>query len=403
MMPPSSKPKNALLPIFLIVSVDVLGMTIILPLLPFYAERYGATPQVVGILMTTYSLCQLVAGPILGRLSDRWGRRPLLLVSQLGTFAGFIILGLARSLPLIFLSRFLDGITAGNLSLAQAYISDVTEPENRAKAFGLIGIAFGMGFLIGPAVSGYLAQFNYAYPAFAAAALSLTSVLCTYFLLPQVIPHAGGEGEPGPGGERLGLLDWNVYLEYFKRPGLNLLLVEFFSFCFMFAVFLSGFALFAERRFLAHGRPFGPQEVGYLFAYSGFLGIIIQGGLLGRLVKRFGERALVRTGFLCAALGLAAMGFVHPLWLFIPVFTMSSFGTSILRPAITSLVTHQVGRREQGVVLGLTQSLFSLSMILAPLASGFLIQRGLLGAWALGAAGFALIGLLIGPRSEKSS
>src|SRR5208282_641337 len=149
----SPKPKNVLLPIFLIVAVDILGMTIILPLLPFYAEHYGASPQVVGLLITTYALCQLIAGPILGKLSDRFGRRPLLIISQLGTFAGFLVLGWARSLIWIFFSRFLDGITAGNLSLAQAYISDVTEPENRAKAFGVIGIAFGLGFLIGPALS----------------------------------------------------------------------------------------------------------------------------------------------------------------------------------------------------------------------------------------------------------
>ncbi len=154
------KSKNALLPIFLIVVVDVLGMTIILPLLPFYAERYGASPKLVGLLLMTYALCQLVAGPVLGQLSDRHGRRPLLIVSQVGTFIGFLVLGFAHTLALIFFSRFLDGITAGNLSLAQAYISDVTKPEDRARSFGLIGIAFGIGFMFGPAISGFLAQYD---------------------------------------------------------------------------------------------------------------------------------------------------------------------------------------------------------------------------------------------------
>src|SRR5271170_26464 len=307
-----SKPsgKNALLPIFLIVAVDILGMTIILPLLPFYAERYGASPFVVGLLVTTYAFCQLVAGPMLGKLSDRFGRRPLLIVSQLGTFAGFIMLGFARSLAMIFFSRFLDGITAGNLSLAQAYIADVTEPEHRAKSFGIIGIAFGIGFLIGPALSGFLAQYDYSYPAWAAATLSLTSVLCTYFLLPQVTPHAVEEA--GPGGKRLGLLDWGAYAQYFRKPELASVLTQFFMFCVMFSLFISGFALFAERRFLVNGHPFGPKEVGYLYAYSGFLGLIIQGGLLGRLVKRFGEAPLARLGFLSAGVGLTALAFTHP-------------------------------------------------------------------------------------------
>lgn len=387
------KPKNVLLPIFLIVAVDILGMTIILPLLPFYAERYGASPQVVGLLITIYALCQLLAGPVLGKLSDRYGRRPLLIVSQIGTFAGFLVLGWARTLFWIFFSRFLDGITAGNLSLAQAYIADVTEPENRAKAFGVIGIAFGLGFLIGPALSGFLAQYNYSYPAWAAAALSFTSILCTYFLLPQVVPH-GGDEAAGPGGKRLGLLDWGAYVQYFKRPALAGLLTQFFSFCVMFSLFITGFALFAERRFLVHGRPFGPKEVGYLYAYSGLLGLIIQGGMLGRLVKRFGEKPLARAGFLSAAVGLTALAFTYPLMLLIPVFTAIAFGTGVLRPTLTSEITKLVSRREQGVVLGLTQSLNSTSSILAPLAAGFLIGRGDLKAWALGAAAVSFGGFL---------
>jgi len=392
---PDASPRfnKALLPIFLIVAADILGLTIILPLLPFYAERYGASPQVVGLLVTTYALCQLIAGPILGKLSDRFGRRPLLIVSQMGTFAGFLILACAKSLGLIFFSRFLDGITAGNLSLAQAYIADVTEPENRAKSFGVIGIAFGLGFLIGPALSGFLAQYDYSYPAWAAAALSLTSILCTYFLLPQVRPHA--DEDAGPGGRRLGLLDWGQYAQYFRRPELGGLLLQFFMFCVMFALFLSGFALFAERRFSIAGRPFGPKEVGYLYAYSGLLGLIIQGGLLGRLVRRFGESALARAGFLSAAAGLAALAFAAPIPLLLPAFTATAFGTGVLRPALTSLVTRRTDRREQGVVLGLTQSLYSLAQILAPLAAGFLIGHGALKSWALAAAAFSFVGFMI--------
>ena len=175
--PAASRQRSPLLPIFLIVMVDVLGLTIILPLLPFYAERLGASPTVVGLLVATYAACQLIAGPLLGQMSDRTGRRPLLLVSQMGTFIGFLMLawaGYVGLLWMVFLSRVIDGLTAGNLSLAQAYISDVTRPEERAKSFGMIGVAFGVGFLIGPAISGFLSVYSYEYPVFAAAALSFT-------------------------------------------------------------------------------------------------------------------------------------------------------------------------------------------------------------------------------------
>src|SRR5713101_2647429 len=175
-----------------------------IPLLPFYAERLGASPTEVGLLIGIYAACQLVSGPLLGRLSDHTGRKPLLLVSQAGTLIGFLIMAYAPNLWIMLLARVIDGSTAGNLSLAQAYISDITVPEARAKSFGVIGIAFGIGFLIGPAISGFLAQYDYRYPIFAAAALSATSILATSLLLPRAKPSA--EGGDGPGGKRLGLL-----------------------------------------------------------------------------------------------------------------------------------------------------------------------------------------------------
>ncbi len=382
--------------------VDVLGLTIILPLLPFYAERLGASPTVVGLLVSTYAACQLVAGPVLGQMSDRVGRRPLLLVSQMGTFVGFLILawaGFIGLLWLVFVSRVIDGLTAGNLSLAQAYISDVTRPEERAKSFGVIGVAFGIGFLIGPAISGFLSIFGYQYPIFAAAALSFTSILSTYFLLPSapVIPESEKrQGPAPPAGRRLRVLDWGNYATYFKRPALAALLWQFFSFAFTFAIFMSGFALFAERRYTWNGHPFGVKEVGYVFAYVGFLGIILQGGLIGRLVRKFGEDKLVFSGFVTATAGFALMGFTYRLSGLLVASSIASFGTGVLRPALTSLITQRASREEQGVVLGLTQSLMSVAQIIGPVIAGFLIDRGLLTTWALVGAAVSAVGIVIG-------
>jgi MFS family permease len=294
---------------------------------------------------------------------------------------------------MIFLSRIIDGLTAGNLSLAQAYIADVTTPENRAKSFGLIGIAFGVGFFIGPALSGFLAQFGYVYPILAASFLSASSIVCTATLLPKAEPHPN-QADPGPGGRRLNILDWKAYGQYFARPKLGRLLWQFFFFAFSFSMFISGFALYAQRRYTLNGHAFGPKEVGYIFAWVGFLGIILQGGLIGRLVKIFGERTMVWSGFAISSLGYGLLAWTRTVSGLVAACTVNSC-SGVLRPAVTSLITQQAGRREQGVVLGLTQSITSVSSIVAPIIAGGLIDRGHLGAWALTTAGVAFLGMTI--------
>jgi MFS transporter, DHA1 family, tetracycline resistance protein len=391
--------RSPLLAIFLIVAVDVLGLTIMIPLLPFYAEKMGANATQVGWLIGIYAACQLFSGPLLGRLSNHTGRKPLLLVSQAGTFVGFLVTAFAPSLWVLFLARSIDGMTAGNLSLAQAYISDVTRPEERAKSFGIIGIAFGLGFLIGPAISGLLAKYDYRYPIFAAAAMSATSILTTYLLLPAVSPGGSRSNPAGPGGKRLSLVQWGAYAEYFRQPALAPRLWQFFSFAFGFAMFIAGMPLVLERRLTWAGRPFGPEQVGYTWAFAGLLGICLQGPALGRLVKRFGERALNRSGFLGYVCGYAILAFCHS----IPVLALATMVTSIgglVRPTLTSLITQATPRDEQGVVLGLTQSLNSVALIVAPPLGGFLIQQGWLTAWGLTASAVALIGLMLASRSR---
>ena len=377
---------SPLLSIFLIVLVDVLGLTIILPLLPFYAESFGATPAVVGMLVSAYAICQLIAGPPLGHLSDRVGRRPVLLVSQMGTCAGFLILASARALWMVFLARVIDGLTAGNLTVAQAYISDVTEPENRAKSFGMIGIAFGLGFLAGPALSGYLAQFNNTYPILLAAGLSFTSIMCTYFLLPAVRPHVA------PETEQARVSQWKTYIESFKDSQLGPMLWQFFAFTFAFSTLFSGFALFAERRFTHNGAPFGPKEVGYVFAFSGLIGAMIQGGGIGSLVKTFGESKLVQMGFAAMALGFALLSGSYQISYLLVSIALLTFGSAVLRPSLTSLITTRAARHRQGMVIGLMQSLMSIAQIIAPIIAGLLIQQQHLSMWALGGSIFCAVG-----------
>ncbi|MES1255196.1 MAG: MFS transporter, partial [Acidobacteriota bacterium] len=221
-----------MVPIFLIVLVDLLALSVILPLLPFYAESLGASPWVVGLLLSTFAFCQLVAGPPLGQYSDRVGRKRVLLLSQVGTFAGFVLLGFARTLWLVFLSRIIDGLTAGNLTVAQAYISDVTAPEDRARAFGIVGMAFGIGFLLGPALSGYLVQFGPSYPIFAAAGFSAASIVATAVLLPPS-PAVQAEGHQW---------DWRAYTGPLRDRMVASRFFQFFLSQFAISTFFSGFA-----------------------------------------------------------------------------------------------------------------------------------------------------------------
>jgi len=382
--------RSPLLPIFLVVLVDVLGFTIVYPLLPFYAEHFHAGPLVATTLVSVYALCSLIATPVLGRLSDQYGRRRLLLLSQAGTCAGFIVLGFAGSLPMLFLGRILDGLTAGNLSLAQAYISDRTEPQNRAKAFGIIGIAFGIGFFFGPGMAGWLSTYSLKLPFVVAACLSAGSMVCSYTLLEPGVPAKAAAEATGPGGKRPGVFDLATYLEFFRRPGLGSLYLQFFLFCFSFSAFMSGFALFAERRF-----SWTSREVGFMFAYAGFLGIILQGGMLGRLVKKVGEPALVLTGFASAVVAYVMLGFAATLGVLIVSATISSFSNGVLRPVITSELTQRIGRHEQGVAIGISGSLNSLAMLMAPPVGGLLLEHHALLAWTLVPGSTAALGLII--------
>lgn len=371
-----------------------------IPLLPFYAEKLGASAFEVGLLISTYAVCQLFSGPLLGKLSDRTGRKPMLLVSQAGTFIGFIVTAFAPSLSVLLLARAIDGATAGNLSLAQAYIADVTKPEDRSKSFGVIGIAFGLGFLIGPAISGFLAAYDYRYPIFAAATLSALSILSTYTLLPSSKPGSGDAS--GPGGRRLGLFEWGAYAAYFRQPDLAPRLWEFFAFAFSFAMFTSGLPLFCQRRLTWNGVEFGPTQVGYAWAFAGFLGILLQGPMMGKLVKRYGDSLLSKVGFGGYVAGYAILAFCHSIATLALATVVTAIG-GLVRPTLTSMITQASPAEEQGVVLGLTQSLTSVSQIAGPALTGYLIERNVLTGWGIAVSAVAFLGLLLAARSASPS
>jgi DHA1 family tetracycline resistance protein-like MFS transporter len=374
-----------LAPIYLTVLVDVLALTLILPLLPYYAQNLGATPLQVGLLIATFSAAQLVSAPVLGRLSDRHGRKPVLVGSQLGTLAGLVILGLADRIELLFLGRLIDGATAGNLTIAQAYITDATKPEERTKAFGFFGMAFGLGFLVGPAVSGVLAKrLGYHAPPLFAAGLSGLSVVLSSAFVPASPPRATGPHR----GRFAGFL---------ASPLVRVRLGEFFTFVASFAMLTGGLALFLERRL-----GYDVEEVGLVFALSGLVGGLAQGAI-GRLAKRLGELTLSASGLVVMASGYVVLAFVDgPVSLAVAV-GLGSLGSSVVRPALTTLLTQSVEESDRGVALGASQSAASLAQTLGPALSGWLIGRGWLSAWALGAGAAALAGLVVRALGTRKS
>src|SRR3954465_7705177 len=261
--------------IFLTIFVNLVGFGIIIPLLPFYAETFGASPLAIGLLFAVFSLCQLVAAPALGDLSDRYGRRPVLVFSLAGTVLSFVMLAVAHSVTMLFAARIVDGLSGGNISTARAYVADVTEPRDRARAYGLIGAAFGLGFILGPALSGILARVSYTAPIWAAAALTLVATAMAWLWLPETVHRAqAGTGNP-----------FRYLRPLLQRPLVRRVLVIDFVYWCSFSIFQTTFALFAARRF-----GFDAPKTGYVFAAFGVLGAVIQGGLIRPIVRALGDR-----------------------------------------------------------------------------------------------------------------
>ena len=362
--------RSPLIVIFTTVFIDLIGFGIVIPVLPFYAEGtiFNATPRTVGLLFASYSVMQLVFSPILGGLSDKHGRRPVLFLSIIGTGIGFLILGLANSLWMLFAGRILDGITGGNISTAQAYIADITTTENRAKGMGLIGAAFGLGFIFGPAIGGILSRWGIQVPFYFAAGLCFANALLLYFTLPETITRDHPARHSAARGRGL-----RQVANSLKQPRLAFVLMIYFLFIVAFSIMTTAFSLYTMFRF-----GYDAQHTGYLFAYVGLIAVIIQGGLIGRLVKRFGELPLVIVGALSFALSLFAVPFVGPaaggLAALLVGGGVFSMGNSLAGPALTSLASKSVGPNEQGSILGVTQSVASLARAVGPFLTAVLIN-----------------------------
>ena len=351
--------------ILVTVFLNIMGLGLILPVLPFYGIAYGADGAQIGLLFTAFSGCQFLASPVFGALSDRIGRRPIILFGVLGQVAAYLIMGFANSLGMLFVSRIFAGLTAGNISATQAYVADVTRPEERTRAYGLVGAAFGAGLLFGPALGGALNLVDSRAPAFGAAALLGLNFVFGYFLLAESLPRE--RRMPKPLRQQINPV--GVLVPLVRRPVLRAPLLAIFLLNVALTGFQANFAVFAESRF-----SLGPTEVSGLFVVSGLANVLVQLVLLPRLSARFADSVLILGGAAANAAGNLATAFAplpSALWGSVPVLTG---GYSLTRGPITSLVTKLVAPNEQGLVNGGIQATISLAGVAGPLWAGFAFE-----------------------------
>jgi DHA1 family tetracycline resistance protein-like MFS transporter len=377
--------------IFVTVVVNLVGFGIIIPLLPFYAMTFGASPTAIGLLFAVFSLAQLVAAPVLGDLSDRYGRRPVLILSLAGTALSFVMLALASSLSMLFVARLVDGLSGGNIATARAYVADVTAPKDRARAYGLIGAAFGLGFIVGPALSAVLSRVSYTAPIWAAAGLTGVAIGMAWVWLPETSHRVtAGTGMP-----------FRSVAAILARPGLRrILLVDFGYWCAM-AMFQATFALVAARRF-----GFDAWQTGTVFSGFAVFGVFVQLVLIQPAVGRFGDKRTFVAGMLLAAMGLAVAGQAQALPLFVAGLVPLALGIGLGHPTLASLVSRAARADEQGRVQGAASVMESLGRAVGPVWGAAALQRAGealpygLAAAVLGAALLATLGYAPGERDE---
>jgi DHA1 family tetracycline resistance protein-like MFS transporter len=356
--------------VVLIVLVDLLGFSVVMPLLAPFARHYGFGAWQIGLLFSAYPMCQLVAGPILGRLSDRYGRRPLLVVSQAGTAVSFLILGLSRTFWIMLLARMLDGASGGNILVAQAYVADVTRPEDRARGMGLIGMAFGMGFVLGPLLGGVLLSlpvsddWRLRLPFLVAAGFSTIAWILVLTRLPESLPRGASPRASAR------VLSWRGILDVISVPAIRRLVLVGFLAVLGFAAFEGTFSLYLGSRF-----GWEPRSAAFAFAAMGFVSAAVQGGLIRRLVPRFGESRLIVVGIALAAAGFAALAMAGGVPVLVVGMAMLALGQGLLSPATTGLLSRVTPDNEQGAVFGTLSSAQTLARMVSYSGSNVLLGR----------------------------
>jgi DHA1 family tetracycline resistance protein-like MFS transporter len=376
--------------IILIVLVDLLGFSLVMPLLAPFGEQYGLSELQIGLLFSAYPVCQLLAGPVLGRLSDRYGRRPLLIVSQAGTAVSFLILGLSRDFRIMLLARMVDGASGGNILVAQAYVADVTAPEDRSRGMGLIGMAFGLGFVLGPALGGLLLSLPLAEewrlraPFLVAAAFSTAAWVLVVLRLPESrrpdrSPH-----------ETARVVSWRGIVQTATLPGIGQLILTGSLAVLAFAAFEGTFALYLERRMGWQART-----AAFAFAGMGLLTAVVQGAIIRHLVCRFGEFWLILAGLALAAGGFAGISACTNGLELAGSLLLLGVGQGILSPSITGLLSRLTPLREQGAVFGTYSSAQTLARMISYCVANVLLGKVSTAAPYLSSLGIDALALIL--------
>ena len=344
--------------VFVTVFIDLLGFGIIIPLLPFYAQSFGASALTIGLLGTSFSLMQFVFSPVWGRWSDKIGRKPIILLGLLGSGLSYVTLALAGSLMLLFVARIIGGIAGANIPTAQAYIADITTPEDRARGMGLLGAAFGLGFIFGPAIGGLLSRISPETPMWCAAALCFANFAAAWFFLPESRVATSST-------KTLGRME--AFRHAMSKPTLLLILALYFIVTMAFSAFEATFALFSEARF-----GYTAASIGFLFAFIGVILALIQGVLVGRVVKRIGERRLIPLALFLITISIGMLPFVWNVPTLLVALGLLAVGMGFNSPSLSSMVSQLSDADDQGGTLGLASSLASLGRVVGPAWGGYL-------------------------------
>lgn len=382
--------------VFLTVFIDLIGFGIVLPLLPFYATALGASPLEVGLIIGSFSAMKFLFSPVWGSLSDRIGRRPPLVIGLLGSAASYLIFALAGSLPVLLLSRVVGGVMGATVPVAQAFIADATTAERRARGMGLIGVAYGLGFILGPAIGGLLSRWGYGVPGYVAAALSLLNAVAAWLFLPEPLPAGRRTRAGGLGGMAALRAHFGSLARTLSHPRLRGPISALFLGTVGFAAYTTTFPLFLEA-------PLGltAAHAGGFFALAGLCSAVVQGGLVGPLVERRGEAAVGAWGAGLLGAGLIALGWLDGLLAAILLVPVIGAGWGFMAPSLQSLVSRRAEAAEQGVVLGVSQSMSSLARLIGPLAGGW-VFGGLGFAWAFAAAAVPLLAAAVRAWAMRS-